>query len=260
MFSSVDESVLFLLSLLALFMAMEVGFRLGRRHQPRSDDGWKSHTTALQAALLGLLALLLGFNFVMASSRFESRKTLIQEETNAIGTAWLRAQFLPTTHQGEISELLKRYLSARISYMRAGLDDSLIESAIDEASAVEAQILKLTQTMVADNSGGPQLSPFLQSFNDMINAGRKRRALLSNHVPEPVLNLLFIVAVGSFGFIGYGYGLTGRRRHISTAIFATLIALVLITILDFDRPRGGFIRVGDESMVRLQTSLEKYKQ
>ena len=91
----------------------------------------------------------------------------------------------------------------------------------------------------------------------MVNVKWKRRAMLDNHVPEPVLYLLFTVAVGALGFIGYGYGLTGRRRHASTAIFAVLIGLVLATILDFDRPRGGLIRVGEEGMLRLQTSFER---
>ena len=63
--------------------------------------------------------------------------------------------------------------------------------------------------------------------------------------------------MGALGFIGYGYGLIGRRRHGSTAILAFLIALVLATILDFDRPRGGFIRVGEEQMIRLQEAFER---
>jgi len=83
--------------------------------------------------------------------------------------------------------------------------------------------------------------------------------VLDNHVPEPVIHLLFTVAVGALGFIGYGYGLTGQRRHGSTAILAVLIAMVLATILDFDRPRGGFIRVSEEGMLRLQTAFEQNK-
>lgn len=92
----------------------------------------------------------------------------------------------------------------------------------------------------------------------MVNVKWKRYEMLDNHVPEPVLYLLFTVAVGALGFIGYDYGLSGGR-HGSTAIFAVLIALVLATILDFDRPRGGFIRVGEEGMLRLQAAFEHDK-
>jgi hypothetical protein len=113
--------------------------------------------------------------------------------------------------------------------------------------------------MVAEGSGGSQVGLFIQSLNEMVNVKWTRRAALHNHVPEPVLYLLCTVAAGALGFIGYGYGLTGRRRHGSTAIFAVLIALVLATILDFDRPRGGFIRVSEEGMFRLQAAFEQDK-
>lgn len=59
------------------------------------------------------------------------------------------------------------------------------------------------------------------------------------------------------GFIAYGSGLTGRRRYGTTAIFALLIALVLTTILDLDRPRRGLIRVSQQSMIRLKAALDQ---
>ena len=72
-----------------------------------------------------------------------------------------------------------------------------------------------------------------------------------------MLYLLFTVAASALGFISYGYGLSGRRQHKSTAVFALLIALVLATILDFDRPSGGFIQVSGESLRRLETAIAK---
>jgi hypothetical protein len=58
-----------LVALIALFLlAAEVGFRAGRRHGRRAADQ-ESQVGTIQAALLGLLALLLGFSFAMAQSR-----------------------------------------------------------------------------------------------------------------------------------------------------------------------------------------------
>lgn len=257
MLSRINEFVLFFVTFGAFVVAIELGFRLGLRDRAQSDDRAMDHIKALQVALLGLLALLLGFNFAMAASRFDTRKALIQEEVNTIGTTWLRAQLLPAPLQQEICELLKQYVSARIEFMSAGIDAAGLESVNDKASSIEAQIWKLTRATVAEGKGDPQVLLLVESLNDMVNVKWKRRAVLDNHVPEPVLHLLFIVAVGALGFISYGYGLTGRRRHGSTVIFALLIALVLLTILDFDRPRGGFIRVDDDAMVRLQKALDQ---
>ena len=61
----------------------------------------------------------------------------------------------------------------------------------------------------------------------------------------------------AMGFIGYGSGLSGVRRHGATAVFAVMIAMVFTTILDLDRPRRGFIRVDEESMLRLERLLDQ---
>jgi hypothetical protein len=70
-----------------------------------------------------------------------------------------------------------------------------------------------------------------------------------------VLYLLVGVSVASFALLGYGCGLTQRRRVGSNLVFALLIALVFITILDIDRPRRGFITVSQESVIRLRATL-----
>lgn len=82
--------------LLALALVSgEIGYRIGRRGGRRVDRGTKSQTNAIQAAMLGLLALLLGFTFTMSLQRFDSRSQALVDETNAIGTTYLRAELLP---------------------------------------------------------------------------------------------------------------------------------------------------------------------
>ena len=80
---------------------------------------------------------------------------------------------------------------------------------------------------------------------------------LENHVPESVIHLLFAVAVIALGFVAYGCGLTGQRRQGLNATFALLIAIVLASILDIDRPRRGIIQVSQVSMVRLKNALDQ---
>ncbi|MOA65772.1 hypothetical protein D3C78_1922710 [compost metagenome] len=58
------------------------------------------------------------------------------------------------------------------------------------------------------------------------------------------------------GFIAYGTGLHARRRLTSTGLFAALIALVLTFIVDIDQPGTGVIQVSQESMERMQKTLE----
>ena len=252
-----DEIGLLFGAVVVFLAVLEVGFRLGRRQRDASDDTARTHVGALQAALLGLLALLLGFSFAMAASRFDTRKALIQEEVNAIGTTYLRAQLLPSPQRQAVTALLRTYVTARIAFLQAGMDKALLDAASADASRIETQLWKLTAAIATQDPGGMATGWFLPPLNEMIDLNEKRRAALDNHVPELVIYLLCTVAVGALGFIAYGYGLTGRRRHASTAIFALMIALVLTTIVDLDQPRSGLIRVGEESMLRLKTTLDQ---
>jgi hypothetical protein len=140
--------------------------------------------------------------------------------------------------------------------MRAVEEGARVEAASAAAARLHAQLWTLVERVVGQGAGAPAV-PFLQAVNDVITVNGKRSAALDNHVPETVLHLLAGVALVAMGFIAYAYGLTGRRRHSAALIYALLIAVVLTVIVDLDRPRSGFIRVSEDSMVRLQATLER---
>ena len=252
-----DEIILFFIVVAIFCVVLELAFRLGRHHRAHSNDSTRSHLTVLQTALLGLLALLLGFNFAMASSRFEARKTLIQDEVTVIGSTYLRAKLLPSDLRGKVTALLKDYVSARIEYLRAGTDEKLLKAASASSRTIEDQLWNLAAAAEAQGEATAAMNLVIQSLTDVYNVNEKRRAEQDDHVPATVINLLFVVAIGALGFIAYSYGLGHRRRHGSTAIFAILIAMVFTITLDLDQPRSGFIRVGEESMLRLQEDLNR---
>jgi len=252
-----DEIIVFFIVVAIFCVVLELAFRLGRHHRAHSNDSTRSHLTVLQTALLGLLALLLGFNFAMATSRFEARKTLIQDEVTVIGATYLRTKLLPPDLRGKMSALLKDYVSARIEFMRAGTDEKLLKAASESSRKIENQLWNLAAAAETQDEATATMNLVIQSLTDVYNVNEKRRAALDNHVPATVINLLFVVAIGALGFIAYSYGLGHRRRHGSTTLFAILIAMVFTLILDLDQPRSGFIRVGEESMLRLQEDLNR---
>ena len=85
---SVDLWLILAASIFLFLGFTEAGFRLGWRARARVSEDSKSEITTIQAAMLGLLALILGFTFAMAMSRFESRKEVVLDEANAIGTTF----------------------------------------------------------------------------------------------------------------------------------------------------------------------------
>lgn len=246
---------LFLITIGLFLLAIELGFRLGKRYSNRQDGALTEHVSSLQSSVLGLLALLLGFTFAMSIERFDTRKQLVLEEANSIGTTYLRAHFLPEKLHQEAAILLQQYVESRLEFYYAGDDIRKIESSAKKSAAIEKNLWNIAVQATKKPENPQSISLFIQSLNDVIDVNEKRRVALENHVPEPVVVLLFFVSIFGMGFIGYNYGLTGKRRHTSTAFFALLIASVLIIILDIDRPRSGLIQVSQASLERLQENI-----
>src|SRR5574338_642401 len=69
---------------------IQIGRRLGARRRALDPEGAASGLGSIEGAVFGLMGLLLAFTFSGAASRFEARRQLIVQETNAIGTAYLR--------------------------------------------------------------------------------------------------------------------------------------------------------------------------
>ena len=69
---------------------------------------------AIEAAVFGLLGLLLGFSLAGGTSRLDTRRQLIIEEANAIGTAYLRLDTLAAHDQPEMRRFFREYLEARL--------------------------------------------------------------------------------------------------------------------------------------------------
>ncbi|MGE3622629.1 MAG: hypothetical protein AB7H77_01970 [Bdellovibrionales bacterium] len=253
----IREYILLFFDIAAFLAAIEIGFRFGRRYKAGHDKELATHVGALQTAILGLLALLLSFTFAMSISRFDTRREMVLEEANAIKATYLRAQFLPVEQKEEVSRLLKIYLDARVDFYKTSTTPARMKDAAAKAANVKDQLWTIAVNGMQNARVPVAVSLFAQSLNAMIDANEKRYVALENHVPDAVIVLLIFVATVGMGFIGYGYGLTDKRRHGSTALFAVLIAVVLTVILDIDRPQRGFIRVNEGSLLRLQQALEQ---
>src|SRR5262245_17794876 len=119
----------FPLTVLVVFLAIEGGLRLGRRRSDGSAQEDRQSVGQVVAATLSLLAFLLAFTFSLAASRFETRRTLVVDEANAIGTTYLRAAMLPEPHREAIRTLLREYTDVRLEAVQPGkLDESIRRS------------------------------------------------------------------------------------------------------------------------------------
>jgi hypothetical protein len=256
-FYRIDLGILFAVLLVSLLVAAEIGFLLGRRARSDIDEQTRSQMTTIQAAVLGMLALLMGFTFSMSTQRYEIRKQLVLEESNAIGTTFLRAQLLPEAQRRDASELLRRYVDIRLEFYRAGIDPVLLRQASDKTERTHRDLWSHAMAVGEKDPRAVTAGLFIQSLNEMIDLHAKRMAALENHVPEVVFILLYLVSIIALGMLGYGCGLGGRRSLLMAMTTAFLIAFVILIIMDLDRPRRGLVQVSQQRLIELQESLSK---
>jgi hypothetical protein len=109
--------LVFVFSFLTLWLSTLIGAYFLRRRRQLEQDAREDFGTIL-ATTLTLAALIIGFTFSMAISRYEQRKNYEAAEANAIGTEYLRADLLPAADAAKRS-LLRLYLDQRVAFYTA---------------------------------------------------------------------------------------------------------------------------------------------
>ncbi|HEX8950335.1 MAG TPA: hypothetical protein VF945_00750, partial [Polyangia bacterium] len=229
------------LLLAATTLAAIVGVRIGHRLRERASERERTQMYGLQASLLGLLALLIGFSFAMAETRYDLRKQLVVDEANAIGTAWLRAGVVGDARAVEIQRLLEAYVAVRLQGYRA--HEGGLRAALAESERLQREVWSRATAIARDDPRSLPASLLLQALNAVIDLHATRVAVGRNHIPTMVLATLWLVAVVTLAWVGVCAGMSGRRALTVTLLLSLLVSAVITVIVDLDQPRGGLIRV-----------------
>jgi hypothetical protein len=235
-----------------LLLVAEVGFRRGRAILTPLEEHAKNPLSTLQGALAGLLSLLLAFSFAMANTRFDERKKLLVEEANAIGTAELRARLLAEPFRTVLSDLFLQYVDTRLRTYDAEPDSPGWREAEAGTERLQQQLWRLAMQSGAKDPNVVPSGLFLTALNEVIDVRDKRDAARANHVPQPTLVLLFVVACFTMGLIGQGCGGGGYRHFSALLVVAAAISLTILVIVDLDRPVSGLIQVRQQNMLDLR--------
>jgi hypothetical protein len=198
---------IFLVGFAVLLGASEIGRWLG----VHTDGREGGNVSTLEGAALGLLALMIGFTFAMALSRFEARRDAVLAEANSIGTTALRARLLPEPHRGEVLKLLKEYVTTRLNITQGPSSQTELTTAIDRSNALQEALWQRAVALGASDNAMVPTGLFIQALNEMIDNQGKRLAALRNRVPNVVPLALFGIAAIAGAFAGYGSGLEKRR-------------------------------------------------
>lgn len=243
---------LFTAILVANLVVNECGFRAGRLRARQSSKESDAIVGAIVGAELGLLAFLLAFSFGIVASRFDLRRTVLLDEANAIGTAFLRAGMLPDAEGASVRHLLREYASVRLEATKgAPVDDVLRRS-----EEIHQELWKEAVVAVDRDPRSVPTGLFIQSLNEVIDLHSARAmASLRNRMPLPVWVVLFSVGLLSFFTMGYQAGLTRASRSPATLVIALTFVSVIWLVADLDRPGEGFLRVNQQPMIDVQKMM-----
>jgi hypothetical protein len=207
----------------------------------------------VEAAVFGLMGLLIAFTFAGAASRYEMRRSLIVDEANAIGTAYLRLDLLPPEAQPKLREDFQRYVHSRLAaYRQPNFEAALPE--IRRSRGLQKELWRQAVAASIEEGASPGAPIIIsQALNQMIDITTTRTAALQAHLPVAVFVLLGITVLASSLLAGYSMAVSDARNWLHVLCFAFLVASAVYVILEVEYPRLGFIRISHFDEVLRQT-------
>jgi hypothetical protein len=250
LFDPIPIWLLLLGTVVAVYFSVELGFRVARYRKRRSGEE-EAPVGGMVGATLGLLAFMLAFTFSLAASRFDERRQVVLDEANAIGTTYLRAAMLSEPGRTESRDLLRQYVGVRLEAAQGGN----ISEAISESEQLHERLWSQA-VAAAEKDRSPITGLFIQALNEVIDLHAKRVMVgLRSRVPGAIWIALYLLAILSMAAMGYQEGLTSTRRSPAALALVLAFSLVLILIVDLDRPGEGLLRVSQQSMIDLRNSM-----
>lgn len=241
-----------------MLVLFEVGRRIGIARLARDPDGLAQGAGPVEAAVFGLLGLLLAFTFSGAGSRFEARRHLVAEEANAVGTAYLRVDLLPSDAQPEMRQLFRRYLDTRLQTYRDSRDAAATEARLSETVALQGQIWAAAVSACRrPEAPGYAAMLILPALNQMIDITTTRDVAAKTHPPMVIFALLAGLSFVSALLVGYVMCRTKIRSWFYMLIIAATMSITFYVILDLEFPRLGLIRVDavDQTLIDLRNNM-----
>jgi hypothetical protein len=251
-------SPIFAISLfLGMLLLLEMGRRLAIRERKRSEKE-PGGIGAVEGAVFALFGLLLAFTFSGSLERFNKHRELIAEETNAIGTAYLRLDLVSKNAQPTLRELFGKYLDARLDVYGKLPDIEAAKAALTTSTHLQNEIWTqaVNSSRLADShpDAGKLLLPAL---NAMIDITTTREMAANLHPPAIIFILLFALGLGCSLLAGYGMAASPRSwLHIMG--FTAITVITVVVILDIEYPRQGLFRAdaADQVLIDLRENMK----
>jgi hypothetical protein len=244
---------LYVIMVVIVFLSIVSGFGLGsyiRRCKKRENE---APIGTIVGAMLGLLAFILAFTFGMAASRFDARKQLLLDEANAIGTAFLRTDFLAEPQGTEARKLLRKYVDVRVEGV---LHPEKLPQALVDSEVLHQRLWSQVTALSRQTNNPVLLGLYIQSLNEVIDLHAKRVTVgLQYRIPGSIWLALCFVTILTMWAVGYNFAINGRGSFLISLVLALAFSAITFLIADLDRGAEGLLKVSQRPMIELQQHL-----
>jgi hypothetical protein len=242
-------------------IAREAGaqlYRWRRARQPILAENSSAAQSHIVAAIFGLLAFVIGLTFSIALERFDTRRGLVLEEANAISTAYLRSSLLDDPDRSRMQKTLRDYAQTRIA--PEGIWDEEAEAQMALSLTLRTQLWDQTRAVVYPVRETDMASYFLETINEVLNVGTRRQVAARAHIPTRIMDVLFVYMAVAAAILGYMLGDQPGANRAASAVLLFLFSMMIITIVDLDRPQAGALQVPQVALEELVATLQRDAQ
>ena len=243
--------------LAGMLLLLEIGRRIGLKRIARDPKAGKGLGT-LKGTVFGLTSLILAFSFSGALSRYDYRRQLIVQESNAIGTAYLRVDLLPAESQPAMRDMFRAYADSRIEVYRRLPDVAAAREELARSQELQNKIW--AAAVVACRGGSSPAVPMLvlTSLNEMIDITSTRTLAAISHPPSVIFVMIFLLLLASALIGGVDMATFKGTAWPNQLAFALILALTAWVIMEIEFPRMGVIRLDafDQILVDARQAMQ----
>jgi hypothetical protein len=240
--------LIFVASLLAQLAAAYAGEFIRKKARPISAEN-RGSFDVIRTAALTLLGLIIAFSFSMAVSRYDQRKNYEEAEANAIGTEYLRADYLPGDDGAELRDLLTKYVGERILFY-VDRDEIQIGHVDEDTAKLQAALWSIV-TRTTKEQQTAVMSLVVSGMNDVLNSQGYTQAGWWNRIPVAAWMLMGLIAISCNLMLGYGEHRMGSLK----IVLPIILSISFFLVADIDNPRRGLIRVPPHNLFTLYKSI-----
>ena len=249
--TALDIHIVALILVVAMLAAWSIGKLLGER---LVREGNKK-PSKFDDASMALLGLLLAFSFGMAIAKHDQRRLALVADSNAIGDFYTCASLLKDPSRTKLQAVIREYAQLRLDLARSPFRSSDLESSLVKFTQLHAQMTEIVAQALSD--GTPIAVSLTNTLNAVTSNQASRLAAYRDRLPTSIMLLLFACSIVTVLLIGREQGATNNSEIGGTLCFIFLVSLAVYVTLDLNQPESGWIRVSQEPLERLLSSISK---